>query len=94
MLMSSFELSVIYMAGGGIEGVIQAPQEDDGPPGFVTVCRDLAVIIRQALIDGRVDMVISHSQEWMVRRLVEDRTSIMQAKTDVEWRSKANIREA
>jgi len=61
----------IYVAGGGIEGVIQALQEGDGLPGFVTVCPDLPEITRQALIDGRVDMVISHPQEWMARRLVE-----------------------
>ncbi|AEK60180.1 LacI family DNA-binding transcriptional regulator [Collimonas fungivorans] len=65
------DLVGIYVAGGGIEGVIQALQEGDGPPGLVTVCPDLTEITRQALIDGRVDMVISHPQEWMARRLVE-----------------------
>jgi LacI family transcriptional regulator len=65
------DLAAIYVAGGGIEGVIQALHEAEAPTELVTVCPDLTEVTRQALIDGRIDLVISHPREWMSTRLVE-----------------------
>lgn len=59
------------MAGGGIEGVLRGLEDGAPPAGLVTVCHDLTEITRQALIDGRVDLVISHPLEWMADLLVE-----------------------
>lgn len=65
------DLAGLYVAGGGIEGVIQGLNEGEAPAGLVTICHDLTEVTRQALIEGRVDMVISHPQEWMASRLLD-----------------------
>lgn len=74
------DLVGIYVAGGGIEGVIQGLKEGDPPAGLITICLDLTEITRQALIDGRVDMVISNPQEWLASRLVEGMTEAVSGK--------------
>jgi LacI family transcriptional regulator len=65
------DLVGIFVGGGGIEGVIQALQDSHVPRRLVTVCMDLTQITRQALIEGRIDLVISHPLDWMANRLVE-----------------------
>ncbi|MFM2054417.1 MAG: hypothetical protein RL456_2454 [Pseudomonadota bacterium] len=65
------DLVGLYVAGGGIEGVIEALRAEAGRHGrIVTVCHDLTEVTRQALIDGTVDLVISHPLDWMAARLV------------------------
>jgi LacI family transcriptional regulator len=65
------DLVGIYVAGGGIEGVVQALQETRRP-GLVTVCHDLTEVTQEALNDGRVTMVLSHPRDWIAARVVQD----------------------
>ncbi len=64
------DLSGMYVAGGGIEGVIDALR-DRPRPLPVTVCHDLSDITRQALHDGTVSSVLSHPLPAMAARLCE-----------------------
>ncbi len=64
------DLVGVYVAGGGVEGVIEALREVDRPE-LVTVCHDLTEVTRQALLDGCVTTVLSHPREWMATRLCE-----------------------
>ena len=68
----------IYVAGGGIEGVVQALQETRRP-GLVTVCHDLTEVTQAALNDGRVTMVLSHPRDWIATRLVQDMIDALDA---------------
>jgi LacI family transcriptional regulator len=52
-------LAGIYVAGGGIEGVIEALRELRGQNHVVVVCNELVPETRAALIDGVVDLVIT-----------------------------------
>lgn len=63
------DLQGLYIAGGGIEGVIEA-LNDTAERHIATVCHDLTALTRQALIDSRVDVVLSHPREWMVQNLL------------------------
>lgn len=70
LLHSHPDLVGVYVAGGGIEGVLDALRQA-APQGLVTICHDLTDITRQALLDGHADVVLSHPREWMARRLCE-----------------------
>lgn len=72
----------IYVAGGGIEGVVQALQEttETRRPGLVTVCHDLTEVTQAALDDGRVTMVLSHPRDWIAARLVQDMIDALDAR--------------
>jgi LacI family transcriptional regulator len=52
-------LAGIYMAGGGMAGMIRALREEAGGRRIVTVCNELIPDTRAALIDGVVDLVIA-----------------------------------
>lgn len=65
------DLVGLYLAGGGIEGVIQGLIDGGAPAGLITICHDLTEITRRALIEERINMVISHPLEWMASRLVQ-----------------------
>ncbi|RFO95269.1 LacI family transcriptional regulator [Rhodoferax lacus] len=64
------DLVGVYVAGGGVEGVLEALQEA-AMPELVTVCHDLTDTTRQALLDGHASVVLSHPCEWMARSLCE-----------------------
>lgn len=73
------DLKGIYIAGGGVEGVVQAltshtpnkhPLKDKSGE-FTTICHDLTAHSRQALIDGYITMVLSHPNKWMATSLIE-----------------------
>lgn len=64
------DLVGIYVAGGGIEGVLEALRLQR-PTGLVVVCHDLTEVTRAALTDDLVQMVLSHPLEWMSVRLLE-----------------------
>jgi hypothetical protein len=49
------------------------------------VSPDLTEITRQALIDDRVDMVISHPQEWIALRLLEVMSDAICARAQKIW---------
>ena len=73
------DLAGIYVAGGGIEGVIDALRETSQPRP-VTVCHDLSDITRQALLDGTVTSVLSHPLSAMAARLCEVMRQTVQAR--------------
>lgn len=52
------ELAGIYVAGGGVAGIIRALREESAPGRIVTVCNELTGEHRAALIDGVVDVVL------------------------------------
>lgn len=64
------DLVGLYVAGGGIEGVIEALREDASAERIVTVCHDLTDPTRAGLIDGIVDLVISHPLGALAERAV------------------------
>ncbi|MEY4753719.1 MAG: hypothetical protein RJA44_1394 [Pseudomonadota bacterium] len=65
------DLVGVYVAGGGIEGVVRGLQTLR-PPGLVTICHDLTEVTQQALLDGRVTVVLSHPRDWIAARSVQD----------------------
>lgn len=75
------DLVGVYVAGGGVEGVIEGLQSS-GPPGLVTVCHDLTDVTRQALVDGVVTLVISHPYAWMAKRLCQLMSEALLAKAE------------
>lgn len=58
MLARHPELVGIYVAGGGVAGIIRALREESAPGRIVTVCNELTGEHRAALIDGVIDLVI------------------------------------
>ena len=60
----------LYVAGGGMEGVIAALREAAASSGIVTVCNELIPETRAALIDGIVDLVIATPMRALADRTV------------------------
>jgi LacI family transcriptional regulator len=52
------KLAGIYVAGGGVAGIIRALREESAPGRIVTVCNELSGEHRSALIDGVIDLVL------------------------------------
>lgn len=75
------DLVGVYVAGGGIEGVLEALREANRPE-LVTICHDLTDITRQALLDGLATMVLSHPREWMARSLCDAMSRVVQKHKD------------
>ncbi|MDR7305774.1 LacI family DNA-binding transcriptional regulator [Rhodoferax saidenbachensis] len=70
LLLCHPDLVGVYVAGGGIEGVLDALREA-AIPGLITVCHDLTDITRRALLEGQATVVLSHPREAMAQRLVD-----------------------
>lgn len=68
------DLVGVYVAGGGIEGVLQglASQRTARASELLTVCHDLTEVTRLALLDGRATVVLSHPRDWIALRVVQD----------------------
>lgn len=64
------DLVGLYVAGGGLEGVMQAIREEGASSRLVTVGRELTVATRYGLIDGTLDLVISHPMKAMAEAVV------------------------
>ncbi len=62
------DLVGVYVAGGGIEGVLDALKQA-APKGLVTICHDLTDTTRQALLEGHAHVVLSHPREAMAQQL-------------------------
>ncbi|SDX15194.1 transcriptional regulator, LacI family [Aidingimonas halophila] len=62
-------LAGLYVAGGGIEGILEVLREHR-PSGMVTVCHDLTSTTRAALIDGTVDLVLSLPRQEFAQHVV------------------------
>ena len=70
MLLCHPDLVGVYVAGGGVEGVLDALR-DAALPNLTTVCHDLTDITRRALLDGLATVVLSHPREAMAQQVVE-----------------------
>jgi LacI family transcriptional regulator len=64
------DMSAIYVAGGGIEGVIDALKEANRKDLFV-ICHDLTPITQEALKEGWIDLVLSHPYEALARSIID-----------------------
>jgi LacI family transcriptional regulator len=75
MLASNPDLTAIYAAGGGIEGLIRALRDENAGSRVIAVCNELMPATRAALIDGTIDMVLAtpivplaaRTIEWMAK---------------------------
>lgn len=54
------DLIGLFVSGGGISGVLTAIRDLDIGDQFVTICYELTDVTRAALLDGALDLVISH----------------------------------
>lgn len=73
------DLAGIYVAGGGIEGVLDALREAPEHR-LVTVCHDLSDVTRQALLDGTITTVLSHPLPALAARLCAAMQQALQAR--------------
>ncbi len=64
------DLVGLYVAGGGMEGVIAALRERETTGHAITVCNELIPETRDALIDGIVDLVIATPMRALADRTV------------------------
>lgn len=74
------DLAGIYVAGGGMEGVIGALREHGGYERIVVVCNELIPETRAALIDGVVDLVMATPVGPLADRTVEAMTAALDQK--------------
>lgn len=65
------DLVGIYVAGGGMEGVIAALREEKAGDRVVAVCNELIPETRAALIEGLIDLVISTPLPLLAEKTVE-----------------------
>ena len=65
------DLVGIYVAGGGMEGVIRALREEGAPGRVAMVCNELTPETRSGLIDGVVTMVIGTPRPALAARAVD-----------------------
>jgi LacI family transcriptional regulator len=65
------DLVGIYVAGGGIEGVMEALREEAASDRVVTIGLDLTEPTRAGLIDGVVKLILSHPLERIAQAAVE-----------------------
>ena len=68
------DLRGIYLAGGGMQGMIAALREESGRARPVVVCNELLPVTRAALLDGVVDLVLSTPLATLAARTVEAMT--------------------
>lgn len=71
LLKQNPDLVGLYCAGGGVEGVLDALKDMPIAKDMVIVANELTPITRKALIDGTLNMVISHPREKLAQCLIE-----------------------
>ncbi len=64
------DLTCLFVAGGGISGVCSALRESGQAKRIVTVGMDLTEITRAALLDGTINMLISHPLPTMAQETI------------------------
>jgi LacI family transcriptional regulator len=64
------DLSAIYVAGGGRDGMIRALAEEKAGHRIFVVCNELVPATRSALIDGAIDLVLATPAALIAPRLV------------------------
>ena len=80
------DLAGVYVAGGGMEGVIEALRESGRGQDVVAVCNEMIPETRSALIDGTLDLVISTPVPLLAERAVEVMIKAMPRKDDSQTR--------
>jgi LacI family transcriptional regulator len=65
------DLSAIYLAGGGREGMIRALHDEKAGSRIFVICNELVPATRSALIDGAIDLVLATPSAMIALRLVE-----------------------
>ena len=65
------DLVGLYVAGGGISGVIREVRDKPAETWPVIVCHELTANTREALLDGTLRLVISHPLPALAKTLVE-----------------------
>jgi len=71
MLHQHPDLVGFYLAGGGIEGVMEALRQHPAARAIVTVCHELTPLTSAGLRDGYLDLVISHGRDAMAGQLID-----------------------
>ena len=80
------DLVGVYVAGGGMEGVIEALRESGRGQDIVAVCNELIPETRSALIDGIIDLVIATPVARLAEKTVEALVRAMGHKSDGQIR--------
>lgn len=88
MIVRDPDMVGLYVAGGGVTGVIDVLRELAPDRGPVVVCHELTTNTRAALLDGTVRMVISHPLLTLARSLVD---SMVQAVIEREGEPASSI---
>ena len=70
LLQQHEDLVALFVAGGGVEGVIRAIREADAAERVMGIGLDLTEVTRSALIDGALKLVLSHPLQRMAETLV------------------------
>lgn len=81
ILAKNKNLKGIYLAGGGMKGMIAALREEGGGRRIVAVCNELLSHTRAALIDGVVDLVLNTPLTQLSARVVEAMDRAIDGKT-------------
>ena len=71
MISTSADLVGIYMAGGGMDGLVRALRDENAGNRIIAVCNELISVTRSALIDGTVDLVLATPAALLATRAVE-----------------------
>ena len=71
MISTNADLVGIYMAGGGMEGLVRALRDENAGSRIIAVCNELIPITRSALIDGTIDLVLATPATLVASRAVE-----------------------
>ena len=71
MISTNADLIGIYMAGGGMEGLVRALRDENAGSRIIAVCNELIPITRSALIDGTIDLVLATPATLVASRAVE-----------------------
>ena len=71
MISTNADLAGIYMAGGGMEGLVRALRDENAGSRIIAVCNELIPVTRSALIDGTIDLVLATPAALVASRAVE-----------------------
>jgi LacI family transcriptional regulator len=71
LLKRSDGLAGIYLAGGGMKGMINALRDEQAGGKLIAVCNELLPFTRAALIDGIIDVVLATPLATLAARAVE-----------------------
>ena len=70
------DLKALYVAGGGIEGVVEALRDSPRPANFVTICQAVTEVTSAALLDDTVQVILSHPYKALAIAAIEALSNI------------------